>query len=238
MNKKRKHGFVIGFGILFVLSGSYLAYEKGIPLLLEADRLVTTLECNTGLACTGKDMHHPIMEDGVVISQLSGGFSFISPHNYVVYDKIKFVFDLKPTNSEVIEKMAFLIMPSDTDFSNDRNLPYEELKKKYQNKGFIELTKLDNGRFFNDIEDGFWSYSNIVEVKVAPIVLTKNQTHFLQESDNVFKVEDPSTKIKLVDQHEEKIGNKTILALTWIGIAIAPILLGIDIVVRVVLREN
>lgn len=235
-NQKIVKTTIFVFGVLFVIGGCILASEKGIPLLLESEQLITNFKCDKGLVCNARDVHFPITHNGTMIGRLSGTFSFVSPYVFSPFDQIKYSFDIAPPQPNVIEEMFFLIMPSNADFSDLKELTHDELLSRYWGKGLIEL-KYKDGKFVNDINDGVWRYDNLVSVKVMPIVMIDKKLVFLQESEILFTLEDRDARNDAVNQHDDRIGNKQILALTWLGIAIAPILLGIDMIIRVVLKD-
>lgn len=234
MGKKIANNIVLVFGVLFLLGGFWLAYEKGIPLLLEAEGLIHNLKCGEGLACASRDMNFNIIINDNPVT-LKGNFAFFTDYAFVIYSQIKYDFTATTSNQDIIQKIVFLIVTSETNLNDVKSLTYEEIKQRFENRGLIELIKQPDGTYH---KDGNWAFPNKSTVLVVPFIVDNNgKTTQLQETDVLFEIVEQSVKSRAIDQHDEKIGNKTILALTWIGIALAPILLGMDFIVRVVLRD-
>lgn len=236
---KKKTGIKITIfllGLLFAIGGGILVLEKGLPLLIEADNLINNFTCDDGLDCISKNVHHPITLNGEMVGKLSGRFSFVTPYVFSPFDTVKYEFDITVPRPELIEKMYFLLLLPHDDFEEIKTLSDSKIIEKYYNNGLIILNK-QNEKFVNDINDGVWRNGNLGTIRIIPIIINEDTPYFLGTPEVLFTLEDRDIRNLAINQHDEKIGNKQILALTWLGLAMAPILLGIDMMIRVVLKE-
>lgn len=222
-------------GILLVGLGLFLLFYFGLPPLLEANGWNDNLNCDHGKFCIVKPVIMAFRNDqGLQVYEIRGNIIFNATHTFTV-DRF-FDYEIKMTTSRKdIKEMMFVIDSVDSlDALKDKD-PNILIRDARLNGQFINST-YTNGEFY---AKGIWSYSKPSTIAMFIIISNENKTvEYVGKTIDLITIQSETELLNAKQNFESEKTNKIVLGLSWVGVALAPLLLGGDLIARVVLRDD
>lgn len=228
---------VVACGVFLIGLGLAILFVYGLPPLREANDWDANPTCNTITLCISrhivfveKDQNRNPINDVVGDIKLQSNYTFVVDQNF------SYEIEMTTTRKDISE-MMFIIGLDDDGFdkliSEEPNMAIHDAKV---DRSFIITTKKDSGVFY---AKGIWSSGSPEKLVLFGYMADQNMNIYPLDKTQELLTFKP--KLDLEDAKrdlETSKSNKIFLGLTWIGVAVAPLLLGGDIIVRVILKEG
>lgn len=238
----REKGVLIASGISIVIGSVILSI--GLPILFDLTQFGKNPKCFQELNCRDYDIvGFNIQNIDDEITTIEGSVVFMTNEIFSEANPIRYSIFLR-ADPQYVKQIYVLIDREDKDFNKFNGMQKENLK--------ISLEPLDVGVSqmieFRAIPLGYANgftatdelvFFNTGKLSATILVVDKYDTvHVSKKLDGIFDLAPFESKIKADETREEKNSNKQILALTWLGLGLAFVLLAMDFIVRVVLKEH
>lgn len=235
---EKKYTIIIGLGIFLISSGAYLLLNYAVGPLLQANQLVQNPTCdNDILACNSLPVYLTLTDEhGNIISLIKGQFNVTSKTSFFINNRINYTTQVNVIGIKKVSRIFFILSPKDVDISKiNQKTPSELLTQAKNDQELIELQPHTDNQFYRS---GYWiPVSQIDVVLVAVVVFDDNTASSAEKSPVLVSIGSQKEKSDAEQSQESRITNKIILALTWIGIGLAPMFAGSDMILRVVFKS-
>lgn len=216
--------------------GASILYFYGFPPLLEADNWEKNPTCDNIMLCIAKRIGFAYKdENGIPVEIIDGVVNLKANYTFAIDRYFSYEFNVT-TNKKDVTNFMFVFAPDDKHFIDlDKKDPNIIIRDAEIDQRLIK-TKSENGQFH---AKGIWQYGEPSTITVLGYAVDDSQKviYPLGKSSPIVTLV-PQSEITAVKRNiESEKTNMIILALTWIGIGLAPILLGADFIVRVILKE-
>lgn len=236
MTFQPKHIAIIGSGVFLIGLGFAILYWHGIPPLQEVNNSEKHTPCENIEICIPKQIGFAFKDsNGNIGATISGTVNLKSNYTFTVDRYFSYNIDMVSSVSD-FKQLMFAFVTDEERFANMNQTNPNILIKEAKSEGRFVNTTLNNGHF---TAKGIWQYAEPTTVKLFGFAVwgEKNITP-LGKSQPVITLVSQADLIDAKRNFESEKTNKIVLALTWIGIGLAPILLGADFIVRVLLRDG
>ena len=231
--------------IVLLAVGFALLGLVGLPILWDIHQSEVNPQCYIELDCKSDGFDYDMRDNkGNLETMIHVYYDFQTPVVFSASNQINYNINVDVDKSQYVKKTLLLIDVDDKmGVKNLNNLTYDIVKPLINNSTIIppysqvpvlDLSSTSSNKFTGKNQLYFWGITG--NVKLALLVVDeKNMTHVSGEFGPVFQVQSYETKIQADQNEQEKKSNKQILALTWMGVALVPILIGADYIGRIFL---
>jgi len=218
----------------FLSLGLSIILNFGITPLLQANDWIQHPTCDDLLACnsipiifTAKDSHDN------VVSQIDGMMNVSSKTSFSVNTRINYEIKVTAVGSKKVSQIYFLLTPKDADISKiTEKSPDELLTQAKNDQELIDLQPRSDNQFYRT---GFWTTGIPTDIVLVGLILFDD--HTVSPTDKtpvIVTIASQQDKTQAEQSQESRIINKVILGLTWMTVSLAPMLLGSDMILRVI----
>jgi hypothetical protein len=194
---------------------------------------------NRMLICPQNEIFTYTKQQGREISDMFRGTAILSSKGiFAVNHPITYDVTVTANNTTVIKEMYFsFITANESDFERIPNFSINNFFKSLQFQSRLIKIPSDIEGVFH-IKNDDWKISTQSDIKLIFFVINEyGDINIIHKSDIKFTVASQELKVQDVTNQESRVGNKTMLGLTWLGIGLLPIFLGVDLLARARLDE-
>lgn len=238
MRFELKHWIILGFGVALLAGGSILLKETGLPILFETYESTQNPKCFVELSCRDYQIKADLYQNDVFKTTIFSKIHFESKEVFAVGNAVNYTIDSTISDPKYAKKLYFAIATEKDDFTNIEKVPVDTVLTDLKNKDrLIDMQAISDNVYHRE---GFWFHDRPASVNLVIISIDENGTaaySIRDPNESLFRIEPFENKLKADENRTANISNAQVLALTWIGVAMAPMLLGSDFIVRVFLRD-
>lgn len=207
-----------------------------IEPLLQVNEWQRNPTCNDLLTCNNipinfiaRDPSH----NNQIVAQITGMMIVSSKSNFAVNTPINYEISVMTSGPKPISKIYFLITGKDANIKDiTTQSPDQLLAIAKNNQQLIDLNSVSENQFYRK---GYWTMPIPQDLTLVGLILfNDNGMSSTDKTDVVVSVQPLSAENIAQNNQDSKISSKTILGLTWAGVSIAPMLLGADMILRVI----
>lgn len=222
----------------------------GLPTLWEVSESERNPQCFEELACTSYLIEYVLRDDEENYkSKVYGELDFASHEIFSEANPIDYEIRVIVENPQYVRGIFFLIGINEQDFDYLDNTTHDPNNPVYLTADdniidydmyvpsvifAIPLYHTSPKIFSNSNQTTFFTTGNVT---LTGLVINDEGIGHLFENDVMFKLQNFEAKIPLDQNRRDINANKIVLALTWLGLAMAPIILGADFIIRVYLND-
>lgn len=204
--------------------------------LLQADQLIHNPTCdNDIMACNSLPIYLTLTDEhNNIVSIINGNFNVTSKTSFFVNNKINYETQVDVIGSKNVSQIYFILTPKDANMSLIEKLtPAQLLTEAKNNQELIDLQPLGNNQFHRT---GFWTPVLTNDIVLVAVVEFSDNTATMpsEKSPVLVSIGSQKDKSDAEQSQESRISSEVILGLTWMGVSIAPMLLGSDMILRVI----
>lgn len=207
----------------------------GIPYVISAINLETPT-CETELRCLSYKLSYKIpIKNGTDFIQMSGDIFLSSEEVFAVDNPINY--KIKLSTSDNVEQIFFIIGSNDEDYSIlTETSPEAVLADAKIHRKLIDMQKTSPNMF---TREGFWTHPLEHEIVFVGVVINNEHEAVLIPKSQILLNLKPYSDFADADaRNRAEISDSTIQGLTWIGVGAIPAWIGVDIFLRIFLRES
>lgn len=241
----RQKFFVVSC-VLFVLGFSIMGFF-GFPILLEKYQSETNPQCDKEKSCNGYGDSLDLRDNkGNLETMILGGTNFETNGIFAESNRIDYGITYGADHIDHIKSILVLVNTDNKfNFKTLNNMTYDAIaplintnvRQIFSNSippiPAIPLYHIGGNWYSNHNQTVF---SETGDVSFTTIVVDDNSTvHVFGEHGPVFRLQSVADKIQAEQKQQDRTDNRTIFALTWMGVGLVPILIGADFMGRVFL---
>lgn len=234
----RQKGVLVASGVLIVIGSIILSI--GLPILFDLTQFGKTPKCFQELNCRyyGISDFVIVMQNGTYFT-VHGSVDFKTSEVFSEANPIQYEFRIIG-DQELVKEVYMLIDDEKKDFGHFNGVTKDKLtlslihdNSEFSNYRAIQLQHYDE--FVSKDELVFFNTGKLSTTLL--IVDADNVVHTSKRLDGIFDLAPFESKMNADEIRQDKNSNQQMLALTWIGLGLAFMLLAGDFVVRVVLND-
>ena len=236
MNAKQKRDIIITISSVLAIMGAIILSHFGFPPLLLANEMSENPQCGDILVCERIPLQYATLDSEDNMIALTGILEFSSKGTFSAFNKIDYFIDVQISNPELVKEIYFIILDESFDFEEFITIPTSKvLDVLKEEQRLIDLIKISETQY---TRIGSWALSEPSDITLSGIIVEENGVlDVLEETKVIVTLESQQIKNESIANIESRIMNKTFLGLTWIGVGLAPLLLGADLLARVFLKD-
>ncbi len=234
--KKRNRIITLAIAVGFISIGVTIFLNYAIEPLLQVNEWQRNPTCNDLLTCNNIPINFIARDPShgnQVVTQIIGTMNVSSKSNFAVNTHINYEIGVIALGPKPVSKIYFLISPKDVNTKDiTTQSPDQLLQLAKNNQQLIDLNPVSENQFYRK---GYWTMPIPQDlVLVGLILFNDNGMSPTDKTDVVVSVQPLSAENIAQENQDSKISSKTVLGLTWTGVSIAPMLLGADMILRVI----
>ncbi len=216
--------------------GGGIVYFYGLPPLLKAESWDKTPSCDNIMLCVPKRIGFAYKdENGIPKEVIEGTVMVRANYTFTVDRYSSYEFDMK-ADGKKYTNLIFVFIANDENFMDIEKQDPQITIRDAEIDGRLVGNKIENDRFYAKV---IWQYSEPSTISLLGFAVDDKEhvVYPLGKSSSIVTLSPQSELIETKRNLETEKTNLIILALTWMGIGLAPILLGADFIIRVILKE-
>lgn len=219
-----------------IICGLVIITVLGIPPLVSALSMYVDNQCFSKYECVTLEYTFSYLLKNEEVFAIEGNLGFRSEHIFAVNNKIDYKFELISTLPNVVKSMDFILIEKNEDISKYQNKTIDEIRSiAKQDSRLIDMI-IEGNKIHRD---GIWSSPKQTEYYLIGYLTDYNNNLLTTEKS------DPIADLKSWGEFKQIKGvyltdftNFTLLGLSWVGVGAIPLVIGVEIFLRLNLREN
>ena len=238
MNRPLKYPEWRAIAIGLIAIGGFFLFQFALPPALYGYTFSIDEEhCSIFVRCV--PAHFPINYtlDTGESTTIETEMMFKSTFVFAVDIPIRYNFTFVPENPELIKEINIIIVTKPDNFTDfSTKSPIETIDDARDDHKLIELIKQSDGTFKRKAQ---WTSPIEDEVRFVGIIVSKyDNATFIPETSTQIELKGIESYFTAREAVSSERSNAIIIGLTWTGVAAIFVVLGVDILLRIRLRES
>jgi hypothetical protein len=240
----------LAISIALVVLGLGLMIQFALPILWDIYESEHNPTCDVELACNFGGYGYYLRDNnGNIEASVSGALSFQTPEIFSEYNPVSYYIAFHVDNPQYVKAMFLLIGRNNDNFVSLDNQTFDSIQSLL-NTYTLTVTPLSyfgtplramilyhtSPNEFKNINQTIFTITGNMTF-TALIIDDKNIMHVGSKYGPVFNLENYKSKVEADQNNQQRISNRTNLALTWIIVGMSPMILGADFIARIYLND-